>query len=59
MSGKYEVYGDAAGEWRWRLKAGNGRVVASGEGYKKKSGALSGVRAHKRIATRAKVVILA
>jgi uncharacterized protein YegP (UPF0339 family) len=31
---KFEVYRDAAGEWRWRLKAANGRIVAdSGEGY--------------------------
>lgn len=32
--GKMEVYEDASGEWRWRLKSSNGRVVAtSGEGY--------------------------
>lgn len=29
-----EIYEDEAGEWRWRLKAGNNRIVAdSGEGY--------------------------
>jgi len=29
-----DVYQDQAGEWRWRLKAANGRIVAdSGEGY--------------------------
>ncbi len=37
----YEIYKDKAGEWRWRLKARNGRIVAnSGEGYKRKSSAL-------------------
>lgn len=31
---QFEVYRDRAGEWRWRLKAGNGRTVGdSGEGY--------------------------
>lgn len=31
---KVETYADAAGEWRWRLVAGNGEVLAdSGEGY--------------------------
>jgi len=31
----YYYYQDAKGEWRWRLKASNGRIVAdSGEGYK-------------------------
>jgi uncharacterized protein YegP (UPF0339 family) len=30
----YYYYKDARGEWRWRLKASNGRILAdSGEGY--------------------------
>ena len=30
----YYYYKDAKGEWRWRLKAANGRIIAdSGEGY--------------------------
>ena len=30
----YEYYKDAKGEWRWRLVASNGRIIAdSGEGY--------------------------
>ena len=30
----YRIYQDAGGEWRWRLVAANGRIVAdSGEGY--------------------------
>lgn len=40
----FELYRDADGDWRWRLKAGNGRVVASsGEGYQKKFDALAGI----------------
>ena len=31
---KFEVYKDKAGEWRWRLRASNGKIIAdSGEGY--------------------------
>jgi len=31
----YYYYQDNKGEWRWRLRASNGRIVAdSGEGYK-------------------------
>jgi uncharacterized protein YegP (UPF0339 family) len=31
----YYYYQDAKKEWRWRLKASNGRIIAdSGEGYK-------------------------
>jgi uncharacterized protein YegP (UPF0339 family) len=34
----YYYYKDAKGEWRWRLKASNGRIIAdSGEGYKNES----------------------
>ncbi|NQU09279.1 DUF1508 domain-containing protein [bacterium] len=29
-----EIYKDRAGGWRWRLKAGNGEIIAdSGESY--------------------------
>jgi len=31
----YIYYKDKKGEWRWRLVASNGRIIAdSGEGYK-------------------------
>lgn len=37
------IYRDAKGEWRWQVKAGNGRVVAdSAEGYVNKSNAVHG-----------------
>ena len=29
----FEVYTDRAGEHRWRLKASNGEIVATSEGY--------------------------
>ena len=28
MAGKFEVYEDKAGKYRFRLKAGNGQIVA-------------------------------
>ncbi len=35
---KFEVYQDKKGEWRWRRKASNGRIVgASSEGYNARS----------------------
>ena len=46
----FETYEDAADEWRWRLKAANGQIVADGgEGYSRKSGvddAIERVRAY-------------
>lgn len=31
---QYQVYKDSQNQWRWRLVAGNNRIIAnSGEGY--------------------------
>lgn len=39
-SSHFHVYRDAAGEYRWQLRAPNGRIVADGgEGYKRRAGA--------------------
>ena len=35
---RVEIYKDSKGEWRWRLLASNGQIIAtSGEGYVKYS----------------------
>ena len=40
----FEVYRDAANEWRWTLYASNGRKVAdSGEGYHNRADCLRGI----------------
>ena len=37
----FEVYTDKKGEYRWRLKHGNGNILAtSSEGYKAKASAM-------------------
>ena len=41
---KFEVYADKAGEFRFRLKARNGEIIATSEGYKAKNSCLHGVR---------------
>ena len=38
MAGKFEVYQDKAGKYRFRLKASNGQVIATGEAYESKVG---------------------
>jgi uncharacterized protein len=46
---KFELYKDAKGEYRWRLKSGNGQIIATGgEGYTSKAGAINGIEAVKR-----------
>jgi uncharacterized protein YegP (UPF0339 family) len=48
MAGTYELYQDKGGDWRFRLKAGNGEVIATGQGYASKSGALNGIDSVRR-----------
>jgi uncharacterized protein YegP (UPF0339 family) len=43
MAGKYELYKDKAGKFRFRLKAGNGQVIATGEAYESKAAAMNGI----------------
>lgn len=52
---KFEVYPSKNG-WRWRLKAGNGEVVATGEEYSTKDSAFRGCEAVTRAAADAEVV---
>lgn len=40
---KFEIYNDKRGEFRFRLKAGNGQNILASEGYKVKSGCTNGV----------------
>jgi uncharacterized protein YegP (UPF0339 family) len=50
MAGKFEVYEDRAGKFRFRLKASNGQVVATGEAYETKTAAKKGCEAVQRAA---------
>ena len=54
---KFEVYKDAAGEYRFRLKATNGQVIATGEGYKAMAGCKNGIASIKRNAPDAAIVV--
>ncbi len=54
---KFEVYTDKAGEFRFRLKARNGEIVATSEGYKAKASCLNGIESVKKNAPDAEVVV--
>ena len=53
MAGKFEVYVDKAGEHRFRLKAGNGEVILTSEGYNKKGGCANGIESVRKNAANA------
>ena len=52
---KFEVYKDKADEFRFRLKARNGEVIAASEGYKSKDGCMNGIASVKKNAPDAAV----
>ncbi|MEV8173720.1 YegP family protein [Microbacterium sp. NPDC079176] len=56
MAGTFELYTDKSGEYRFRLKSGNGEVIAISEGYSSKSSALNGIDSMRRNAADAEVV---
>ncbi|WP_377645172.1 YegP family protein [Oryzobacter terrae] len=43
MAGKFELYKDASGKFRFRLKASNGQIIATGEAYESKAAAMNGI----------------
>ena len=47
---KFEVFEDNAGDFRWRLIASNGELIAQSEGYTQKHNAKSGAQAVKAAA---------
>ena len=58
MAGKFEVYKDKKGEYRFRLKAGNGEIIATGESYPQKANCLKCIESIKKNAPDAKIVEL-
>jgi len=52
---KFEVYTDKKGEFRFRLKASNGEIIATGEGYKAKAGCMNGIESIKKNAPEAEI----
>ena len=53
---KFEIYTDKAGEFRFRLKATNGQIIAVSEGYKAMASCMNGIESVKKNAVDAPVV---
>ena len=51
MAGKFEIYKDKAGEFRFRLKASNGQNIMGSEGYKAKDSCKNGIASVKKNAS--------
>jgi len=55
---KFEVYKDEKGQYRFRLKAPNGEIIAVGEAYASKAGCVNGIESVKENAPKAGIVDL-
>lgn len=58
MAGKFEIFADAASKFRWRLKAGNGEIIAQSQAYESKEAAKKGITSVQTNAADATVVDL-
>ncbi len=52
---KFEVFKDAKEEFRFRLKAPNGEIIATSEGYTTKAACLNGIESVKKNAPKARI----
>jgi len=53
---KFEWFKDKAGKFRFRLKAPNGEIIATGEAYSSKDACVNGIESVKKNAPIAKIV---
>lgn len=53
---KFEVYTDKSGEFRFRLKASNGQIIAVSEGYAKKPSCLNGIESVRKNVVDAEII---
>lgn len=53
---KFQIYLDKKREYRFRLTASNGQIIATGEGYKAKTGCLNGIKSIQKNALSAAIV---
>jgi len=55
MEAKFIIFKDTSGQYRFRLVAPNGEIIAASEGYSTKQACLDGVAAVKKYAPTAKI----
>ncbi len=56
MAGKFEWFKDKKDKYRFRLKAGNGQIIATSEAYETRDSCISGIESVKKNAPDAAVV---
>ena len=54
--GRFEIYKDSAGKFRFRLKAANNEIIVASEAYESKSGCKKGIQSVRDNAAKAEIV---
>ena len=54
---KFEVYTDKSEDFRFRLKATNGQIIGTGQGYASKAGCLKGIESIKKNSVDAEIIV--
>ena len=54
---KFEAYTDKADDFRFRLKATNGQIIGTGQGYASKAGCLKGIESIKKNSVDAEIIV--
>ncbi|MBR4588939.1 MAG: YegP family protein [Lachnospiraceae bacterium] len=54
---KFEVYTDKSDDFRFRLKASNGQIIGTGQGYASKAGCLKGIESIKKNSVDAEIIV--
>ncbi|WP_440953771.1 YegP family protein [Methanococcoides sp. FTZ1] len=53
---KFEIYADKSGKYRFRLKARNGEIIATGQSYSTKAACMNGIQSIKKNAADAEII---
>jgi len=56
LAAKFEIFKDKKGEFRFRLIAANGQVIATSQGYKTRASCMKGIDSVKKNAPQTDVV---
>lgn len=56
MAAKFEIFKDKKGDYRFRLIASNGQVIATSQGYKHKASCRKGIESVKKNAPKTEIV---
>ena len=56
MPARFEVFKDASGQFRFRLRAANNEIIATGEAYTTKAACMNGIESVKTNAPIAEII---